>query len=327
MSITASQVGEFTWINPVAKVDEDLKEFIEGIAKIVDIMGVSPVEKAQLADYQFKLGISKKGGVLASIEVRSTLIEEIKAKQFEDESLNELRKKTVFGKAPDMALDIGGVLSFRGMICVLRVDDLIHKKDIAEFVAKCQNCQQVKYEHQRPAGIDLAPFKNLYGRGCRSLIGWFKVGDVKPLGVDLVKDNQDKTGEQVFLKVSPIKGVMRFDKKDKLSPRYIDPFEILDYVGLVTYRLSLPPNQSGVLLVFHVSILNKYHGDGDYIIKWNLVLLDNNLQYEEEPVAILDRDAYKMRTKEIKSMRVQWKHLWVEEATWKTEKNMRDKYP
>ncbi|WMV24152.1 hypothetical protein MTR67_017537 [Solanum verrucosum] len=75
-----------------------------------------------------QLGISEKGGVLASIEVRATFIEEIKAKQFEDENLNKIRKKTVSWK-PGM------------------------KKDIAEFVAKCQNCQQVKYEHQRPASL------------------------------------------------------------------------------------------------------------------------------------------------------------------------------
>ncbi|WMV14375.1 hypothetical protein MTR67_007760 [Solanum verrucosum] len=132
------------------------------------------------------LGISERGGVLASIEVRATFIEEIKAKQFEDENLNELKKKTVIGKAQETTLDAEGVLSFKERICVPRVDDLIQKllteshssrysihpgvtkmyrdlkrinwwpsmkKNIAEFVAKCQNCQQVKYEHQRPAGL------------------------------------------------------------------------------------------------------------------------------------------------------------------------------
>ncbi|WMV25259.1 hypothetical protein MTR67_018644 [Solanum verrucosum] len=133
---------------------------------------------------QKALGISERGGVLASIEVRATFIEEIKAKQFEDENLNELKKKTVIGKAQETTLDAEGVLSFKGRICVPPVDDLIQKllaesnssqysihpgvtkmyrdlkriywwpgmkKDITEFVAKCQNCQQVKYEHQRPA--------------------------------------------------------------------------------------------------------------------------------------------------------------------------------
>ncbi|XP_049405229.1 uncharacterized protein LOC125868674 [Solanum stenotomum] len=112
-------------------------------------------------------------------------------------------------------------------------------------------------------------------------------------------------GDKALLKVSPMKGVMRFAKKGKLSPRYISPFEILDCVGPMANRLSLPPSLSGVHLVFHVSILKKYHGDRDYIIKWESVLLDKDLQYEEEPVAILDRDVRKLRTKEIKSMKVQ----------------------
>ncbi|WMV09969.1 hypothetical protein MTR67_003354 [Solanum verrucosum] len=122
--------------------------------------------------------------------------------------------------------------------------------------------------------------------------------------------------EKVFLKVSPIKGVMRFSKKDKICPRYIRPFEILDCVGPVAYRLALPPSLDGVHPVLHLSMLKKYHGDGDYIIKWNSVLLAKDLQYEEEPIGILDCDVQKLRTKEMKSVKVQWKHCPVEEATW-----------
>ncbi|KAK4734240.1 hypothetical protein R3W88_008501 [Solanum pinnatisectum] len=113
-----------------------------------------------------------------------------------------------------------------------------------------------------------------------------------------------RTGENVFLKVSPMKGVMRFGKKGKLSPRYIGPNEILECVGSVAYRLTLPPNLSGVHLVFHVSMLKRYHGDGDYIIKWNSIVLDKDLKYGEEQIAILDHDVRKLRTKEIKSVKV-----------------------
>ncbi|XP_055830940.1 uncharacterized protein LOC129899971 [Solanum dulcamara] len=136
-----------------------------------------------------------------------------------------------------------------------------------------------------------------------------------------------EAGEQALLKVSPIKKVMRFGKKGKLSPRYISSFEILDYVGPVAYKLSLPPSLSGVRLVFHVSMLKEYHGYGDYIIIWDSVLLDKELQYEKEPVVIPDFDVQKLRTKEINMVKVQWKYHSVEKATWKTEKYMRDKYP
>ena len=79
--------------------------------------------------------------------------------------------------------------------------------------------------------------------------------------------------------------------------------------------------------VFHVSMLKRYHGDGNYIIRWDSVLLDENLSYEEEPVAILDREVCKLRSREIASIMVQWKNRQVEESTWEKEVDMQKKYP
>ena len=123
-----------------------------------------------------------------------------------------------------------------------------------------------------------------------------------------VRDLEFMEGKQVLLKVSPMKGVMRFGKRGKLSPRYIGPFEVLKRIGEVAYELALPPGLSGVHPVFHVSMLKRYHGDGNYIIRWDSVLLDENLSYEEEPVAILDREVRKLRSREIASIKVQWKN-------------------
>ena len=71
------------------------------------------------------------------------------------------------------------------------------------------------------------------------------------------KDVLFSVGDLVFLKVSPMKGVMRFGKKGKLAPRYIGPFEIRARVGEVAYRLVLPPELSRIHPVFHVSMLRK----------------------------------------------------------------------
>ena len=79
--------------------------------------------------------------------------------------------------------------------------------------------------------------------------------------------------------------------------------------------------------VFHVSMLKKYHGDGNYIIRWDSVLLDENLTYEKEPVDILDREIHKLRSREIASINVQWKNRLVEESTWEKEADMRERYP
>ena len=79
--------------------------------------------------------------------------------------------------------------------------------------------------------------------------------------------------------------------------------------------------------VFHVSMLKRYHGDGNYIIRWDSVLLDENLSYEEEPFAILDREVRKLRSREIASIKVQWKNRPVEESTWEKEADMQERYP
>ena len=98
-------------------------------------------------------------------------------------------------------------------------------------------------------------------------------------------------------------------------------------MGEVAYELALPPGFSGVHPVFHVSMLKRYHGDGNYIIRWDSVLIDENLSYEEEPVAILDREVRKLRSKEIASIKVQRKNRPVEESTWENEVDMQERYP
>ena len=74
-------------------------------------------------------------------------------------------------------------------------------------------------------------------------------------------------------------------------------------------------------------MLKKDHCDGNYIIRWDSVHLDENLSYEEEPVAILDREVRKLRSKEIASIKVQWKNWPVEESTWESEVDMQERYP
>ena len=75
-----------------------------------------------------------------------------------------------------------------------------------------------------------------------------------------------EVGDHVFLKVMPKRGVVRSDKRGKLSPRFIGPFEILERIGVVAYRLALPPNMSGVHEVFHVSMLRKYAPDPSHVV-------------------------------------------------------------
>ena len=134
-------------------------------------------------------------------------------------------------------------------------------------------------------------------------------------------------GDKVFLRVSPMKGVMRFGKKGKLSPKYVRLFEILERIGKVAYRLALPPNFPNVHPVFHVSMLRKYLSGPSHVIQPQVVQLSDELSYEEKPVAITDRQVRKLRSKEIPMVKVVWQNHSSEEATWELEEDMRAKYP
>ncbi|XP_055825931.1 uncharacterized protein LOC129894319 [Solanum dulcamara] len=134
-------------------------------------------------------------------------------------------------------------------------------------------------------------------------------------------------GDKIFLRVSPMKGVMHFRKRGKLSPQYIGPYEILDRVGGVAYRLSLPLDMSFIHPVFHVSLLRKYIMDSSRVLEAPTIHIDKKLMYEEDPVAIIDKQVRKLRSKEIVSVKVLWRNYTVQEDTWESEDDMRVKYP
>nr|XP_016451075.1 PREDICTED: uncharacterized protein LOC107775811 [Nicotiana tabacum] len=160
----------------------------------------------------------------------------------------------------------------------------------------------------------MAPYEALYGRKCRSPIGWFDVGETKLLRPELVQQAIEK-------------GVMRFGKKEKLSPRYIRPYQIVQRIRRVDYKLELPPELDAIHPVFHVSMLRKFLGDPSCIIPIEDIQVTENLSYEEIPVAILDRQIRKLRTKEVASVKVLWRNNNVEEMTWEVEEEMKSKYP
>ena len=98
------------------------------------------------------------------------------------------------------------------------------------------------------------------------------------------RDLEFQVGDKVFLKISPWKGIIRFGRRGKLSPRYIGPYEVIDRVGDVAYRLELPPELSRIHNIFHVSMLRKYMLDPSHVLLKQLVELRENLTYEESPV-------------------------------------------
>ena len=96
-----------------------------------------------------------------------------------------------------------------------------------------------------------------------------------------------EVGDHVFLKVMT-KIVIRFDKQGKLVPRYIEPFEVFERVGIVAYRLALPSSLSGVHEVFHVSMLRNYTPDLAHVVDWGEITVDTDGTFEEGLMCILD---------------------------------------
>ena len=135
-----------------------------------------------------------------------------------------------------------------------------------------------------------------------------------------------KIGDHVFLKVMPKRGVVRFGKRGKLSPRFIGPFEILERIDIVEYRLALSPSMTGVHEVFHVSMLRKHTPDPAHMVDWGQIEVDTDGTFEEGPVYIVNSRYQVLRRKTVRLVRVLWRHCRVEESTWEHEDTMRATY-
>jgi hypothetical protein len=201
----------------------------------------------------------------------------------------------------------------------------------------------------------MSPFEALYGRQCKIPISWNNLVDRITIELDMLKEmeqqviqikqnlkiSQDrhksyadrnrnprefKTGDHVYLRVRPRKSFLRMGACAKLVPRYCGPFEILDRVGPLAYRLTLPPTMK-VDNAFHVSLLKKYVHDSNHIIDWSVIQVEPEREFLPEPQCIIDRKETPLGKKTIAHAKVQWKHFGLDEATWEMEDAMRHAYP
>ncbi|GJZ43322.1 putative reverse transcriptase domain-containing protein [Tanacetum coccineum] len=174
------------------------------------------------------------------------------------------------------------------------------------------------------ASIKAAPFEALYRRKCRSLVCWSEVGDSQLTGPELVRETTEmivriknrlitarscqksyadvrrkpmefNVGDMVMLKVSPWKGVIRFGKRGKLSPRFVGPFKVIERIGPVAYKLELPDKLRGIHSTFHVSNLKKCMADENLVIPLEEIQLDDKLHFIEEPLEIMDRKVKQLK--------------------------------
>nr|GEY21341.1 putative reverse transcriptase domain-containing protein [Tanacetum cinerariifolium] len=185
---------------------------------------------------------------------------------------------------------------------------------------------EFSYNNSYHASIKAAPFEALYGRKCRSPVGWSEVGDSQLTGPELIRETNEKivqiknrlltarsrqksyadirrrqlefdVGDKVMLKVSPWKGVIRFEKHGKLSLRFIGPFKILERID---ESLSIPLDE---------------------------VQLDDKLHFIEEPSEIMDREVKRLKQSRIPIIKVRWNSHRGPKYTWECEDQMKSKYP
>ncbi|GKE18410.1 hypothetical protein Tco_1425987, partial [Tanacetum coccineum] len=203
---------------------------------------------------------------------------------------------------------------------------------------------------------DLTSGETLYGRKCRLPILWAEIGESSLIGPELVQETTNKVmlikeklkavrdrqksyannrhkplefevGDRVMLKVSPWKGVIRFGKKGKLAPRYVRPFEILERIGPVAYRLRLPEELSGVHDMFHVSNLKKCLADASLHVPLGEIKVEKTIRFVEEPVEIMDRKVKSLKRSKIALVKVHWNSKRGHGFTWEREDYMKSKYP
>ncbi|XP_038885857.1 uncharacterized protein LOC120076160 [Benincasa hispida] len=218
----------------------------------------------ELYNARAALSIAQKEGLLASFQVRPTLIEDILREQLKDSDFQKLAEEVDKELRTDYQLRADRMLLKEGKICIPK--DLALKQAILEEA------------HSSAYAMHLGSTK-------------------------------------------------MFGRKRKLSPRYIGPYEIIERVGPMAYRLDLPPELSRTHDVFHVAMLRKYVPGPTHVSPEQPVQLKENFSYKEKPMKILDRKEQVLRNKTIPLVKVLWRNHSTEEATWEAKEQIRNKYP
>ena len=203
----------------------------------------------------------------------------------------------------------------------------------------------------------MAPYETLYGRPCKAPACWIEYGDKLVLGPDMIREATEKVelvklrmkeaqdrqksyadqrrrdlvfeiGDLVFVKISPMKGVVRFGKAGKLTKRYVGTFRVMERIGFQAYRVELPEHMEGIHNVFHVSHLRKCLHDPSLILEPSVqqeIEIEPDSTVIRRPFCIIDRKEKQLRNKMVSLLKIQWSEN-PKDCTWETKKHIRKLY-
>jgi hypothetical protein len=215
---------------------------------------------------------------------------------------------------------------------------------------------EFSYNNSYQESIKMSPFKALYEWHCRAPLSWFESGERVIFGPDIVTEAEEKVkqiqanilvaqyrqksyvdkrrhplefgvGDHVYLRVSLMKGVCHFGIKEKLAPRYIGPYAIIDKYGSLSYQVELPSKLLGVHNVFHVSQLKRCLKPPTDVVIEDTIRLEPDLTYKAYPIKIIDQQDRATRNKTTQFYKIQWNNHSKDEATWEHEEFLRSNYP
>ncbi|GJW15982.1 putative reverse transcriptase domain-containing protein [Tanacetum coccineum] len=218
-----------------------------------------------------------------------------------------------FWKSLNKALDIGGHVT---CLCTRLWKRLDRHLPLVEFL----------YNNSYHTSIKAALFETLYGRKCRSPICWAVVKDSQLTGLKIIHELTEKI-VQIKSRIQAARDRQKSYADGKLNPHYIGPFKIIAKVGTVAYRLELPERLSRVHSMFHVSKLKKCMAYEPLAIPLDEIQDDDKLNFNEEPVKIMDREVKRLKQSCIPIVKVRWNYRRGPEFTWEREDQMQKKYP
>src|SRR5512141_2002235 len=215
---------------------------------------------------------------------------------------------------------------------------------------------EFSYNNSYQSSLQMAPFEALYGRKCRTPLFWDQTGERQLFGTEVLTEAEEKVriirerlriaqsrqksyadnrrreltfeaGDYVYLRVTPLRGVHRFQTKGKLAPRFVGPYKIVSRRGEFAYQLELPQSLAGVHNVFHVSQLKKCLRVPTEEANLEQIEVQEDLTYVEKPIRILEIHERRTRNRVIRFCKVQWSNHSKEESTWEREDELKSAHP